>query len=191
MLKVSIRYHWEAEDFIGLFQSIDSLYYKCIINMNDTQTFSRSIFLSYGTSRTSYEDYLDHSNSWLLSQARAITRPSERLRISSIYYGSPGEINFKGSGRALEAIRGLIDDVYKIFVLGRHRREQEEIKTEHMRESLRAMKIETAIRFLEFRRILKKELDHEDIGLVLRDMDELVRLSLEGKINGVDFDRDE
>ena len=185
MLRVEIDGYWEPEDFIRLLHSIESLYYKLVVNLDDSQTFQRRLVFGSRYLSMSYDDDIYLSNEWFLAQARATTRSPRRLRISKIAYGSPGLIDFDGLGRAMEALRGILRDVYEYFTIGDLLREQEELRTERMRDSVRGGKIDIAKKYFEFREHYGEIGDDESLRHIVRDLDELTRLSLEGKIRGV------
>ena len=136
---------------------------------------------------TNYEEGIDLSTQWFLSQARATTLPSARLSVSKIVYESPGEVDFLGLGRGLEAVRGILQDILDHRRYGDLRRQQEEVKTEMMRESLRIKKFETASKWLELNDRYHDRYDEERLRHLIRDMDEIARLSQEEKISDVEL----
>ena len=187
MLRIMIRGYWEPEDFIGLFRSVESIYYKFAVNPHDSQTFHARLFFGPPGFPTTYEEEIDLSNQWFLSQARATTSSSTRLSVSKIVYESPGEIDFLGLGRGLEAVRGIVRDILDHRRYGDLRRQQEEVKTEMIRESLRLKKLETASKWLELNDRYHDRYDEERLRHLIRDMDEIARLSLEEKIYDVEL----
>ena len=190
MLKIQITGYWEPEDFIAILRSVESIYYKFLRNPADTQRVHPLILWPTRSSFFSYTEEIDNINDWLLSEARAVTRPSDRISISSIEYSSPGEINFRGLGKALDSVRGILNDIHDYCRFGDLKRRQEEIKTEMMAESLKVKKIETARKWCEFNDDFGDRLDQRAIELLSRDMDDIARLTYEGKITGIKNDLD-
>ena len=187
MLRIAIRGYWEPEDFIGLFHSVEAIYYKFAVNPHDSQTFHARLFFGRSGFPITYEEDIDLSTQWFLSQARAVTRLSARLSVAKIQYQSPGEIDFLGLGRGLEAVRGIVRDILDHRQYGDLRRRQEEVKTEMMKESLRIKKLETATKWLDLTDRYRGRYDEEALRHLVRDMDEIARLSQEGKIHGVEL----
>ena len=185
MLKVEINGYWEPEDFISVLRSVESIYYKFPRNPADSQRSPPMIGWGIRYFVSSHIEDIDLFNERLLSEARAVTRPSDRLSISRIEYGSPGEIDFRGLGKALESVRGILSDIHDYCRFGDLKRKQEEIKTEKMMESLRIQKIETARKWCELNDDFGERLDDRFFDLLVRDMDDIARLSYEGKITAI------
>ena len=188
MLKIQLAGYWEPEDFIAIFRSVESIYYKFPTNPDDSQRSHPLMLWPIRPSFFSYTEEIDKINDWLLSEARAVTRPSERISIHSIAYSSPGEINFRGLGKALDSVRGIFTDIHDYCRYGDLKRKQEEIKTEMMAESLKIKKLETARKWCELNDDFRDHLDQRAMELLSRDMDDIARLTYEGKIAGVKDD---
>ena len=188
MLKIQITGYWEPEDFIAVFSSVESLYYKFPQNPADSQRYHPLMLWPIRPSFFSYTEEIDKINDWLLSEARAVTSPSERISIYSIEYSSPGEINFRGLGKALGSVRGIITDIHDYCRHGDLKRKQEEIKTEMMAESLKIKKLETARKWCELNDDFGDHIDQRALELLSRDMDDIARLTYEGKVTGIKGD---
>ena len=188
MLKIQIAGYWEPEDFIAVFRSVESIYYKFPTNPADSQRSHPLMLWPIRPSFFSYTEEIDKINDWLLSEARAVTRPSERISIRSIEYSSPGEINFRGLGKALDSVRGILIDIHDYCRYGDLKRKQEELKTEMMAESLKVKKLETARKWCELNDDFGDHLDQSALELLSRDMDDIARLTYEGKITGIKDD---
>lgn len=188
MLKIQIAGYWEPEDFIAVLRSVESIYYKFPKNPADSQRSHPLMLWPVRPSFFSYTEEIDKINDWLLSEARAVTRPSERISIRSIEYSSPGEINFRGLGKALDSVRGILTDIHDYCMYRDLKRKQEEIKTEIMAESLKVKKLETARKWCELNDDFGDHLDQRALELLSRDMDDIARLSYEGKITGIKDD---
>ena len=185
MLKIQLAGYWEPEDFIAVFKFVESIYYKFPRNSADSQRSHPLMLWPIRPSFFSYTEEIDKINDWLLSEARAVTRPSERISIHSIEYSSPGEINFRGLGKALDSVRGILTDIHDYCRYGDLKRKQEEIKTEMMAESLKIRKLETARKWCELNDDFGHHLDQRPLELHSRDMDDIARLTYEGKITGI------
>jgi hypothetical protein len=178
---------WEPEDFIEVLKGIESLYYKPIIQPPSRYDFPLYRF-EWSRSAGSLQEQLDLSNDWLLDWARTIVPRESRLSLMRIEYASPGGIDLVGLGDACKAIEGILDRLIKLFTerhLRRERDKQETIETELKQESLRAAKIENALKILSLRRDFGDISEELLISLTVRDQDKLIPRIAERKLIAV------
>ncbi len=187
MLRLEIAGSWEPQDFADLLNGIDSLYYKAAIPVPH---LSAQPFLWHESpiGPSLFEAHLDRINYWLLTRARTIADGDARSRVVRIEYGSPGNIDLLGLGKAFEAIERLIGSLFTFFAdrhLRRERDKQAAIETEIKQEHLRALKIKNAHDYLKLVREFPDL--HEDLALslIVRDQDKLIPMIAEGKLVGV------
>jgi hypothetical protein len=194
MLRIKINGRWESEDFIEVLIGLESLYYKAALRRHFW--FDRYYFGFDGSSGArSFEDHVKLSNEWLLSSARTIAKPHERLHVARIQYASPGGFDLVGLGEACKAVKEIVEVLIKFFTEKDLRREaaaQAKIDTQlkgaelHQRhESLKTLKIENARRLLALRHDHPEAPDELLIGLLVGDQDKLIPRIAEGKIVSV------
>ena len=191
MLRLEIKERWESEDFIEVLKSIESLYYKAAIGHPFSDDL-RCFWFERSMPAFSFDQYLDFSNDWLLSYARATVQSDRRLGITRIEYASPGGIDLVGLGEACKALEGIIDRLIKFFTdrdLRRERDKQAKIETalketelEKEQENLRALKLENAQRIWSLRRNYPEAAEDPFLALINQDQDKLISRIAEGKI---------
>lgn len=184
-MRLCINGHWEPNDFIEVFQSIESLYYMAL-QQKDHRYHDRPRYAFHDGEDlrfTSYTAYLDAANRTMLERARLITPKRARLYVERIDFASPGGIDFAGFGQAVEAVDRLIGSLFDAVYGRRIRKEkdmQASIETETMRQNLLSMKIDNARNLLELRRDFPE--DEHLIAIAVRDQDMLGERMAEGLI---------
>ena len=194
MLRLEIEGRWEPENFIQTLEGIESLYYKAAIKRLVSYETS---FFWYDRSRifTSYDDYLNWTNDWLLARARITARPFERLTVAGIQYGSPGFIDLLGFGEACRALEGIVCRLISFFEdrnLRKQRDEQatidtalKELELEAKEDSLRTIKWENAGKILELCQDYAGLPEDLLRSIVTNDQDKIISLIAEGKLVGI------
>lgn len=191
MLRLEIKEHWEPEDFIEVLRRIESLYYKAVMGHRFPDEL-RFFWLERSSPAFSFDEYLDFSNDWLLSYARATAQSDRRLDITRIEYASPGGIDLVGLGEVCKALEGIIDRLIKFFTDRDLRRERDkqakietalkEIELKKGQENLRALKLENAQTIWELRRNYPEAAKDLFLALINQDQDKLISRIAEGKI---------
>lgn len=199
-LTLSIDGRLEPEDFIEIFEAVESLYYKAIDDRRRLYPLDRYYF-GRRVLDQSYPDRLDSVNDWILKESRMTTFGENRLFVSRIEYASPGGIDFAGVGQAIEALDRTIGRLIAFFTERHKRRETDkqasidtqikEIEFEKERESLRALQIENARELLALRRDFPDELQEVLLPLAVRDQERLSARIAEGKLIGVERNTDD
>ncbi|MGK9338020.1 hypothetical protein [Sinorhizobium meliloti] len=198
MLEIKIDGRWEPSDFIAIFQSIESFYYKIAI-----ASHRRDYDLPYWL----YDDYerwafrrfdgvpfevvLDRINFRMLERARYQTPAHLRIAVAKIQYASPGGIDLLGIGKVFETLSnsiGRMKSYYDDAALREERDAQaaldtqlKKIEVEKEKENLQALKIknaEDALRILDARPELREAL----VPLLVRDQDAISGLIAEQKV---------
>ena len=192
MLRLDLDGNWEPEDFIELFRGVESLYYKVAIER--PYRHQGSIGWIGPWRSTAFEEYVEESNRWFLSEARTIARPKERLRITRIEYGSPGSIDLFGVGKVCEVLANVIGRSVMFFAerdLRRERTKQARLETRKMEielereeESVRALKFANAQTLLEIRRDYPDWSEDHFLLLAVNDQDKILPRISEGKLVG-------
>src|SRR4051794_17790921 len=108
MLKLEIGGHWEPQDFIEVFQAIESFYYKLAHEPSyrfDPPFWPDEVYAPWTGGRIDvlpYTAILDRLNGRMLERARHEAPFSERLNVVRIHYASPGGIDLLGIGKVVE-----------------------------------------------------------------------------------------
>ena len=194
MLRLEIEGRWEPENFIRTLEGIESLYYKAAISR--PVAYEKSFF-RHARPRffSSYDDYLNWTNDWLLAQARLTARSFERLTVAGIRYGSPGEIDLLGIGKGCKAVTDLASQLVIFYgdrELRKQRDEQAKIDTaikgvelEKEKESLRALKLKNAENFFGLQRDNASMPEDLFLSIVINDQDKIYSQIAEGKLVGI------
>lgn len=199
MLRLDLDGNWEPEDFIEVLRGVESLYYKAAIERSYRHQGSIGWIGPWRS--TTFEDYVEEANSWFLSEARAIALPHERLRIASVEYGSPGNIDFLGVGKVCEVLANVIGRSV-VFVAEHDLRWERttqakletrklEIELEGAEESVRALKLANAQKLLEIRRDFPDWSEDQFLLLAVSDQDKILPRISEGKLVGARSAEDE
>jgi hypothetical protein len=199
MLRLEIDGEWEPADFIELFESIESIYYKASPRAVHSRIWSERERFYYSDyyrplrkgqpgQLESFETHLQQLNRWLVSEARLSVPGPERITVAAISYASPGSIDALGVGKTIEALDNTIGRLIGFFTERRKRIEgdkQAELETEIKRESLRSLQIRNAREILELRRDYRGEVEEILVPSLVEDQEKLVRRIAEGKLVGV------
>jgi hypothetical protein len=210
MLKLEIGGRWEPHDFVEIFRSVESFYYKLALarfrDRYDLPFWFQDDYQSWTFSRFDglpFEVALDRINERMLERARYQTPARLRLNVVRIQYASPGGIDLLGVGKVIETVAdsiGRMKSYYDDAPLRRERDRQATLETElkHLqieqeRENLQALKIknaENALRVLETRPELRDAL----LPLLVRDQDAIATRIADQKLIAAevtDGDREE
>jgi len=187
VLHLDIDGRWEPRDFIETLQAIESLYYlalageeRALWKVIDYRSFSRFNWRS-----STFDNYLDQANLWMLEHARRVLPDSDRVYVRRVEFASPGGMDVAGLGQALDAVDRLVGRLISFFTERHLRREWDEqasIETDMKRQTLLALKIENAQKLLELRREFPD--DEHLIALAVRDQDKLAERIAQGQITG-------
>jgi hypothetical protein len=195
MLRLEIDGRWEPQDFIEIFRSTESFYYK--LAQRPFHSFGLPFWLDedhpalarFGFA--SFEAILDHMNNRLLERARYETPSHRRLSVSSIRYASPGSIDLFGMGKIFETLANSVGRMKTYFDEAHLRSERDtqasleterkRIEIEKERESLQALKIRNAQDALQ---VLDSHPDMRDVlvPLLVRDQDVIASRLAERKL---------
>jgi hypothetical protein len=200
MLELRIDGDWEPYDFIEIFRSIESFYYKLATakfrDRYDLPYWLRDDFEGWSFGRwdgVPFEVVLDRINERMLERARYQTPARFRLTVARIQYASPGGIDLLGIGKVFETVAnsiGRVKSYYDDAALRRERDSQAALDTqlkllevEKEKENLQALKIknaEDALRILDARPELRDAL----VPLLVRDQDALANRIADQKLIG-------
>lgn len=187
MMRLYINGRWEPRDFIETFEAMESLYYIAL-NYRGHPPYYADEYHFFGGSdyrSSSYEDYLEGANRWMLARARRVVPAGARLYVKRVEFASPGGIDFAGLGQATDAVDRLAGRLIDFFTgrgLRREKVAQAHIETEMMEQSLASLKIDNARKLLELRRDFPD--DEHLIALAVRDQDKLADKIAQGLITG-------
>jgi hypothetical protein len=184
-LSVQIDGAWEPADFIEVFTGIERLYYRLapMIKELDDKPYKRSArWRRRGSGRFNIDLERDYRP------------PKERLAVSSVTYSSPGHVNFKGLGPAIDALGQLIQGLVALVterVLRRERDKQAAVETERLeiqrdreRVSLTAEKITLVMETIDRMEGFGTSLPPETREEVIHELGGILRLAQEGLIVG-------
>lgn len=207
MLQISIDGRWEPKDFIEIFSSIESFYYKLAVFKYRShydhwldEDYERWIFGRFDG--VPFEVVLDRVNQRLLERARFRTPAHLRISVARIHYGSPGGIDLLGIGKVFETVAnsiGRMKSYYDDAGLRRERYAQAVLETQFKRielekekENLQSLKIknaEDALRIIDARPEMREAL----VPLLVRDQDAIANRIADQKLisaSAVESDRD-
>ena len=174
MLSLKIDSRWDPEDFIEVLGAFESLYYKGATGWR----YGGFLFLppgARGLPLSSFSEFIEYSDTWLLSESRALANPEERLRVERIAYGSPGSIDFLGLGKVFEVMKDII--IWGVEYYS---------EREHRAESLRTQKLENARRILELKRDFPDDWQEVLLAQAIADQDTIYRRIADRQIIGAD-----
>ncbi len=208
LLSIYIDNAWEPSDFVKLFQSVESMYYKINARKDyralfrdpyfwDEHLFSEREF-AY---ERSYIDKLDRINRLLAERARYHTMSRDKLIVRRIHYASPGGIDLLGLGKACDSIANAIGRMVSYYDkrhLRREKNKQFAIKTkrktlelEKERETIRALKIRNARDMLELERDFPDETREILLPLLVRGQDALSDRIADGRLIGAEAKKEQ
>ncbi|MBY4606374.1 hypothetical protein K6M90_01625 [Rhizobium sp. 9T] len=209
MLEIKIDGRWEPNDFIAIFQAIESFYYKLAV-ASSRGDYDLPYWLYEDHERRAFSRFdgvpfevvLDRINLRMLERARYQTPARFRIAVAKIQYASPGGIDLLGIGKVFETLSnsiGRMKSYYDDAALREERDAQAALDTqlkmievEKEKENLQALKIknaEDALRILDARPELQAAL----VPLLVRDQDAISSLIAEQKVISArvaDSDRD-
>ena len=205
ILRVKVDGFWEPEDFIDTFKGIESFYYKSAIwgSVSDSYRY-RYLMIDRYPFYSPIEDSKKRINDEIISEARILVKPAQRIIVDRIEYGSPGSIDFLGLGKLLEVFLNAIGSTVKYFGekdLRKEQARQSAIQTEIMKDNLRTIRRDNVDKTLDIiRKMYNLDRDHpgwheefEDrLRLLLAiDLEKIDRVIAERKITGAEMtDRD-
>lgn len=198
MLEIKIDGRWEPNDFIAIFQAIESFYYKLAV-ASTREDYDLPYWLYGGHERWAFSRFeevpfevvLDRINQHMLERARYQTPAGLRIAVARIQYASPGGIDLLGIGKVFETLANSIGRMKSYYDDAAVRRERDaqaaldtqlkKIEVEKEKENLQALKIknaEDALRILDAQQELRDAL----VPLLVRDQDAISGLIAEQKV---------
>lgn len=186
-MRIEIDGRWEPRDFVETLKAVESLYYLAVSDRDwppldyDEYRYLRARRSPW----TSFDDFLDQSNRWMLEHAHRLVPADRRIYVTKIDFASPGGIDFAGIGQAVEAIGNTVGKLVSYYGDRRLRKERDEqaaIETEMKEQHLASLKIDNARKLLELRRDFPD--DEHLIALAVRDQDKLADRIAQGLITG-------
>ena len=194
MLRLELSGFWEPEDFIEVFSGIESLYYKAAIGRSLLSHNSWPLFGPPSFS-SSFSSHLEETNDSFVSQARTTAMPDVRMSVARIEYASPGSIDLLGFGKACEVVCNTISRIVGFYAERDLRRERDrqagidtdlrETELERERESLRAIKLDNALKIMEMSREFPDWSEAILVSLAVNDQDKLIPRIAERKLVGI------
>ena len=201
MLRLKLRGAWEPEDFIEVFQGIESLYYKAAMRHVYAEPYLhrpsfRWLEQPFRQSFSFDDYYLDEANNRFLSQARMSAPALVRLKVVRIEYASPGTVDLLGLGEVLKALADIVGRIIMFFSERELRWERtaqarldttlKETEFDQEQENLRTLKLENARRILEIKREFGVWPQDLELLLAVNDQDKLIPRIAEGKLIGIE-----
>ena len=188
-LRVSIDRRWEARDFVELIEGVESIYYKFSPRRG-------AVTPSVLRLRTHTPEKVRQANASFLLHERKYRSSDERLWVKRISFGSPGDIDFLGIGKAIEATTDLIQALLKIATERRLRREldiQEAIRTKMLDQerdlnaiNLQSAKVELARQYAGYLKEFGINVKPDTaVELLLGDLDKLSPMISEGQVSNI------
>jgi hypothetical protein len=184
MLQIDINGAWEPADFIDVLESIESMYFKCLDFEDMRYSVPHWSFTVAPFNRVASE-HMDAVNRHLLDFSRYTADSETRLSVKRISYASPGSIDLIGIGRAFDAIARTIERIIRFYEERDIRREkllQEQIATEHKRQTLRSLEIKNAREILKLQKDFPRSAKDLLLPLLVRDQERIAERVAQGKI---------
>lgn len=184
MLRIEIDGAWDPVDFIDVLESVESMYFKCMMLEDFPFLAPHWPFPLVPLNRPATE-HMDALNRQLLEFSRYTHDGETRLSVRRINYASPGSIDLVGIGRAVDAIARTIERLIRFYEERDIRREkalQEQIATEHKRETLRSLQIKNAREILRLQKDYPRSAKDLLLPLLVRDQERISERVAQGKI---------